>query len=79
VLFHTTWESTDTSEAAIQRNLDFFSQWKPPDGFEFKASGDTQTALEALRLSSQTAQRRSPGRLPLYAVVTIHDHPDPSG
>jgi hypothetical protein len=24
------------SEEAIQRNLAFFSQWKPPDGFEFK-------------------------------------------
>jgi len=36
VLFHTTWEFTDTSEDAIQRNLAFFSQWKPPDGFEFK-------------------------------------------
>jgi uncharacterized protein DUF3303 len=36
VLFHTTWEFTDTGEQAIQRNLAFFSQWKPPDGFEFK-------------------------------------------
>jgi Protein of unknown function (DUF3303) len=36
VLFHTTWEFTDTSEEATQRNLAFFSQWKPPDGFEFK-------------------------------------------
>src|SRR6266487_918027 len=36
VLFHTTWEFTDTSEEAIRRNLAFFSQWKPPEGFEFK-------------------------------------------
>jgi hypothetical protein len=36
VLFHTTWEFTDTGEAAIERNLAFFSQWQPPDGFEFK-------------------------------------------
>jgi hypothetical protein len=36
VLFHTTWEFTDTSEASIERNLAFFAQWKPPDGFEFK-------------------------------------------
>jgi Protein of unknown function (DUF3303) len=36
VLFHTTWEFTNNSEEAIQRNLAFFSQWKPPDGFEFK-------------------------------------------
>jgi len=37
VLFHTTWEfHAGNSEEAIQRNLAFFSQWKPPDGFEFK-------------------------------------------
>jgi Protein of unknown function (DUF3303) len=36
VLFHTTWEFIDTSGAAIQRNLAFFSQWEPPDGFDFK-------------------------------------------
>jgi len=37
VLFHTTWEfHPGNSEEAIQRNLAFFSQWKPPDGFEFK-------------------------------------------
>ena len=36
MLFHTTWEFTDTGEEAIQRNLAFFSQWQPPDGFEFK-------------------------------------------
>jgi hypothetical protein len=36
VLFHTTWEFRQNSEEAIQRNLAFFSQWKPPEGFEFK-------------------------------------------
>jgi hypothetical protein len=37
VLFHTMWEfHPSNSEEAIQRNLAFFSQWKPPDGFEFK-------------------------------------------
>jgi hypothetical protein len=37
VLFHTTWEfHPSNSEEAIQRNLAFFSQWQPPDGFEFK-------------------------------------------
>ena len=37
MLFHTTWEfHTSNSEEAIQRNLAFFSQRKPPDGFEFK-------------------------------------------
>jgi hypothetical protein len=37
VLFHTTWEfHSGNSEEAIQRNLAFFSQWKPPEGFEVK-------------------------------------------
>ena len=36
MLFHSTWEFTDTSEAELQRSLAFFSQWTPPDGFEFK-------------------------------------------
>lgn len=37
VLFHTTWEfHPGNSEEAIARSLGFFSQWKPPDGFEFK-------------------------------------------
>ena len=36
MLFHVMWEFTHNSEEAIQRNLAFLSQWKPPDGFEFK-------------------------------------------
>jgi len=36
VLFHTTWEFHPNSEEAIERNLAFFLQWKPPDGFEFR-------------------------------------------
>lgn len=36
MLFHTTWEFRQNSEEEIQRNLAFFAQWEPPDGFEFK-------------------------------------------
>jgi hypothetical protein len=36
VLFHVTWEFVDVSEEAIRRNLAVFSQWQPPDGFEFQ-------------------------------------------
>jgi uncharacterized protein DUF3303 len=35
VLFHVTWVFVDTSEEAVRRNLAVFSQWKPPEGFEF--------------------------------------------
>ena len=36
MLFHVTWDFVDTSEEAVRRNLAFFSQWKPPEGFEFQ-------------------------------------------
>ena len=36
MLFHVTWDFVDTSEEGIRRNLAFFSEWKPPEGFEFK-------------------------------------------
>ena len=35
MLFHVTWEFTDTSEESIRRNLAFFSQWQPPAGADF--------------------------------------------
>lgn len=36
MLFHVSWEFVDVSEEGARRNLAVFSQWKPPDGFEFK-------------------------------------------
>lgn len=36
MLFHVTWEFVNSSEEGIRRNLALFSQWKTPDGFEFK-------------------------------------------
>ena len=36
MLFHLTWEVADSRQEAIQGDLAFLSQWKPPDGFEFK-------------------------------------------
>ena len=37
MLFHVTWEFTDTSEEGTRRSLAVFSQWQPPAGAEFKA------------------------------------------
>jgi Protein of unknown function (DUF3303) len=36
MLFHVTWQFTDTTEASVRRNLDVFEKWQPPAGAEFK-------------------------------------------
>lgn len=36
MLFHVTWEYSDTSEEGNRRSLDVFSKWQPPAGAEFK-------------------------------------------
>lgn len=36
MLFHVTWEFTDTSEEGERRALAIFSKWQPPAGAEFK-------------------------------------------
>ena len=37
MLFHVTWEFTDTSEEGIRRSLAVFSSWQPPAGAELRA------------------------------------------
>jgi Protein of unknown function (DUF3303) len=36
MLFHVTWEFSDTSEAGERRSLAVFAAWQPPEGAEFK-------------------------------------------
>ena len=36
MLFHVTWEFTDTNEESVKRSIAVFSQWQPPAGAEFK-------------------------------------------
>ena len=36
MLFHVTWEFTDTSEEGERRSLAVFAKWQPPAGAEFK-------------------------------------------
>jgi hypothetical protein len=62
VLFNLTWEFNENSEEEIQRSLGFFSQWKPPEGFEFKgfwgyADGSGGTAI--VEVDNATAIARS--------------------
>jgi hypothetical protein len=65
VLFHVTWEFVDTSEESIRRNLALFSQWKPPDGFEFKgfwgfADGSGGAAIVETDSASAIARATAP-------------------
>jgi hypothetical protein len=36
MLFHVTWQFTDTSEEGERRSLTVFSQWQPPAGADFQ-------------------------------------------
>ena len=36
MLFHVTWQFTDTTEEGQRRSLAVFQEWKPPAGAEFK-------------------------------------------
>ena len=81
VLFHTTWEFTDTGEAAIQRNLAFFSQWQPLRRLRIHvASGAVRTLGAALRSSRSTTRRRLIARATrpcLRRALRFQHHPDP--
>jgi hypothetical protein len=69
VLFHVTGEFFDNSEEAIQRNLAFFSQWTPPDGFEFKGFW-----------GFADRPRSSPSRKPRQSLAKprLHARPSPA-
>jgi hypothetical protein len=36
MLFHVTWQFTDTTEEGTRRSLEVFSRWQPPAGAEFQ-------------------------------------------
>jgi hypothetical protein len=36
MLFHVTWQYTDTDEEAQRRSLEIFQEWQPPAGADFK-------------------------------------------
>jgi Domain of unknown function (DUF3303) len=75
VLFHVTWDFVDTSEEAIRRNLAFFSEWKPPDGFEFKgfwgfADGSGGAAI--VDVDSATTMAKATAPFPPWLRFTTH-------
>jgi hypothetical protein len=62
VLFHVTWDFVDTSEEAERRNLAFFAQWKPPEGFEFQGFwgyGDGSGGAAIVEVDSATTFARA--------------------
>ena len=65
MLFHVTWDFVDTSEEAVRRNLAFFSQWKPPEGFEFQgfwgfADGSGGVAIVEVDSATTLARTTAP-------------------
>jgi hypothetical protein len=36
MLFHVTWQFTDTSEEGSRRSLQVFAEWQPPAGAQFQ-------------------------------------------
>ena len=62
MLFHVTWQFTDTSEEGERRSLTVFSQWQPPAGADFQGFyGFADGSGRRARSSRSTASRRSPG------------------
>src|SRR5262245_26571819 len=67
MLFHVTWEFTDTSEGGIRRSLEVFSKWQPPPGAEFKgfygfADNAGGVALVEADSAATLARTCAPGR-----------------
>jgi uncharacterized protein DUF3303 len=82
VLFHVTWDFVDTSEEAIRRNLAFFSEWKPPDGFEFKgfwgfADGSGGAAIVDVDSATTMAKATAPFtpwlRFTTHAILPVEE------
>ena len=40
MLFHVTWDYTDTSEEGERRGLQVFAAWQPPEGVDFQGFYD---------------------------------------
>ncbi len=82
MLFHVTWEFTDTSEDGIRRSLDVFSSWQPPAGADFKgfygfADGSGGVALveadSAATLTRTTAPWTPWLRFTTHPIVPIEE------
>jgi hypothetical protein len=74
VLFHVTWEFTDTSEAAVRRSLAVFSKWQPPAGAEFKGFygyADSTGGVAILEVDShETLERTTAPWVPWLRFTT---------
>ena len=65
MLFHVTWEFTDTSEEGQRRSLKMFAGWQPPAGVEFKgfygyATGGGGVAIVEAESAAALAHTTSP-------------------
>jgi Domain of unknown function (DUF3303) len=75
MLFHVTWEFTDTSEEGERRSLAVFAKWQPPAGAEFKefygfADGSGGVALIEADSAATLARTTAPWTPWLHFTAT---------
>ena len=76
MLFHVTWEYTDTSEEGQKRSLSVFSKWQPPAGADFSkgfygfSDGTGGVALVEVDSAATLAQTIDPWTAWLRFTVT---------
>lgn len=82
MLFHVTWEFVNNSEEDIRRNLAFFSEWKPPEGFDFKgfwgyADGSGGAAIVEVDNATTMVRATAPFapwlRFTTHAIVPVEE------
>ena len=75
MLFHVTWEFVDNGEEAIKRNLAFFSEWKPPEGFAFQGFwgfADSSGGAAIVEVDSAATMARATAPFTPWLRFTTH-------
>ncbi len=75
MLFHLTWQFTDTSEEGERRSLTVFSQWQPPAGADFQgfygfADGSGGVAIIEVDSAATLARVTAPWTAWLHFTAT---------
>lgn len=75
MLFHVTWDFTDTSDEAEREGLAMFGKWQPPAGVEFKgfygfADGSGGVAIVEADSAAALARTTAPWTTRLRFEVT---------
>ena len=75
MLFHVTWEFTDTSDEAERQGLAMFGKWQPPAGADFKGfygfvDGTGGVAIVEADSAATVARTAAPWTTRLHFTVT---------